>query len=307
MSLTGRAAPSRAAGYAAVLLAASLWGVSGAVAKTLFAEQVAPHTLVAIRLWGAAAVAVLYAGSLRPGGLRDAWARRWRVGLLGVCLSGTQFAYYAAIASADVATAIFLQYLAPVLLVVWARLAEGDPMTPSRTATVALALSGAFLLVAGPRGLLVTPAGLGWGLASAVLFAAYTVLARREVLHSDSWGVLALALAAGAVAWSLVVPPWEAWLRPYTATQWLRFLHLAVLATVLPFGLFLYGLRAVAPARASLLATWEPVVAALSAHLLLQERLTALQAAGATFILAAVLWTNWEGLRGAGPRWPAPD
>lgn len=296
--------PAAARGYAAVLLAASLWGVSGVVAKSLLAEQITPQVLVAVRLWGAAACGLLYAG-LRPGGgLRRAWARRRPLAVLGLCLAANQFAYYAAIASADVATAVFLQYLAPVLLVVWARLVESHPLTPSRVGAVALAVCGAFLLVAGPRGLVVTPAGVGWGLASAVLFAAYTLLARREVARSDSWGVLALAMAAGALAWSAVVPPWEAWLRPYSATQWLRFAHLAVLATVVPFGLFLYGLRAVDPARASLVATWEPVVAALAAYVFLGERLTVGQVAGAASILVAVGWTHRESLHPQDPGRP---
>ncbi|MCS7235500.1 MAG: EamA family transporter [Armatimonadota bacterium] len=289
--------PATARGYGAVVLAASLWGVSGVVAKSLLAEQIPPQDLVAVRLWGAAACGLLYAGVVPADSLRRAWTRRRPLALLGLCLAANQFAYYAAIASADVATAVFLQYLAPVLLAVWARVVEAQPLTPSRVGAVALAVCGAFLLVAGPRGLVVTPAGLGWGLASAVLFAAYTVLARREVARSGSWGVLALAMGAGALAWSVVVPPWEVWLRPYSATQWLRFAHLAVLATVVPFGLFLYGLRSVDPARASLVATWEPVVAALAAYLLLGERLTPEQVAGAASILAAVVWTHREGLR----------
>lgn len=287
----------RAEGYAAVLGAGVLWGLSGVVAKSLFAESISPEILVAFRLGGGAACALSYATVFRRRGLREAWRCRLRVALLGGCLAATQFAYYAAIASSTVATAIFLQYLAPVLLVLWGRVAEGEPLTPGRLLAVGMAWCGAVLLVVGPRGLLVTPAGVGWGFVSAVLFATYTVLARREVARSDSWGVLALALAAGALGWTAVVLPWEAWGRPYTVTQWLRFAHLAVLATVVPFGLFLHGLRTVPAARAALVATVEPVVAAAAAFAFLSEPFTAGQAAGAALILAAVAWTHWEGLR----------
>ncbi len=297
MKTGGHAAQRRAGGYAAVTGAAVLWGLSGVVAKSLFAESVSPEVLVALRLGGGAACALVYAAASRRHGLRAAWARRVRVAVLGVCLAATQFAYYAAIASSSVSTAIFLQYLAPALLVVWARLAEGEPLTPGRLGAVGMAWGGAVLLVLGPRGLVVTPQGVGWGLASAVLFAAYTLLARREVARSDSWAVLALALAAGALSWSAVVPPWVAWGQPYSATQWLRFAHLAVLATVVPFGLFLYGLRTVPPARAALVATAEPLVAAGAAYAFLSEQLTGLQLTGAALILAAVAWTHREGLR----------
>lgn len=294
---------SPAGGYAAVFAAACLWGLSGVVAKSLFDESVAPTTLVAVRLWGAAMVALVYAGVFRGAELRRTWARRGRVFALGLALAATQFAYYAAIALGSVATAIFLQYLAPALLVVWARVAEGQPLSAGRVGAVGLAWAGAFLLVARPAGLVVSPGGVAWGLASAVLFALYTVLARREVRGSDPWAVLALALAFGALAWSVVVPPWVAWTQPYTPGQWLRFGHLAVLATVVPFGLFLWGLRRVRPERAGILASVEPVVAALAAYAALGERLGAQQVAGACLILAAVLWTNWEGLREV----PAPE
>lgn len=277
-----------AVGYAAVLLAASLWGASGVVARTLLQEGISPQTLVALRLSGAAAGGLLYAAARRRPQLRAVWSEGRRIGLLGAYLAATQFAYYAAIASAGVATAIFLQYLAPALLLVWAWAVEGEPLTPAGSAAVALAWCGAFLLVAGPRGLVVNPAGVGWGLASAVLFAAYTLLARRQVTRHDPWAVLALALTAGALLWVVVTPPWDAWGKPYTLSQWLRFLHLVVLATLLPFGLFLYGLRRVSAPRAGLLATWEPVVATVAGYLVLGERLGPLQTLGAALVLAAV-------------------
>lgn len=291
--------PAAWAGYAAVLAAACLWGLSGVVAKSLLDGAVGPATLVAIRLWGAGAVAAGYAAAFRPGALRSVWGRRTRLFLLGLALAANQFAYYAAIALTNVATAVFLQYLAPALLVLWARLVGGIPLTPGRAGAAALAWAGAFLLLVGPQGLVTSPGGVAWGLASAILFALYTLLAQREVGRSDPWAVLAAALVSGALAWSAVLPPWAAWRGPYTLDQWARFAHLATLATVVPFGLYLYGLRWVAPERAGLVASAEPLVAALAAYAALGEGLSVRQAAGAGLILAAVLWTNWEGLREA--------
>lgn len=280
-----------------MLAAACLWGLSGVVAKSLLAESADPTTLVAVRLWGGGAVSLLYVWVFRKPELHRAWARRGGVFILGLTLVANQFAYYAAIAAANVATAIFLQYLAPALLVVWARLAEGQPLSPGRVGAVLLSGVGTLLLVLGRSGLVVSPGGVAWGVASAVLFSLYTVIARREVRRTDPWAVLALAFGFGALAWSVVVPPWVAWAQPRTPEEWLRFGYLAVLASVVPFGLFLYGLRGVRPERAGILASAEPVVAALAAYVALGERLAARQAAGAGLILAAVVWTNWEGLR----------
>ncbi|MDR5683473.1 MAG: EamA family transporter [Armatimonadota bacterium] len=95
--------------YLAVIAAASLWGVSGVVAKALFNEQIPPHVLIEIRLTGAAVVGLAYLLAFRRHALRQAWASRGPIFVLGLVLAFTQFAYYAAINLTNVATAIFLQ------------------------------------------------------------------------------------------------------------------------------------------------------------------------------------------------------
>jgi drug/metabolite transporter (DMT)-like permease len=292
-------------GYLAVVTAAALWGVSGVVAKSLFEEEIAPHVLIGIRLTGAAAVGLAYILVFRRHALLQAWQSRGAIVVLGIVLAFTQFAYYSAINLTDVATAIFLQYLAPMFLVLWARFVEAEPLTVARAGAGGFAVVGSYLLLVGPAGLAATPPGIAWGLASAVLFAIYTLLARRRVARADSWGTLVLALLSGAIVWSIVVPPHVAWLQPYTPSQWLLFAHLAVLATVLPFGLFLYSLRFISPSRAGLTATLEPVVAAFVAYLALGELLTVRQIAGGFLIVIAVAWTQLASERPSA--FPAPD
>ena len=63
---------------------------------------------------------------------------------------------------------------------------------------------------------------------------------------------------------------------------------IAIFATILPFGLFLYGLRHITPSLASLTATLEPVVGSAAAMALLHERLGAVQITGGLAIVAAV-------------------
>lgn len=61
-----------------------------------------------------------------------------------------------------------------------------------------------------------------------------------------------------------------------------------VFATILPFGLFLYGLRTISPSMASITATLEPVVGSAAAFLILGEILGGSQIAGGLAIAAAV-------------------
>jgi drug/metabolite transporter (DMT)-like permease len=62
-----------------------------------------------------------------------------------------------------------------------------------------------------------------------------------------------------------------------------------LLGTVAPFTLVLAGLRLIGATRTGLLGTAEPVIAGLIAWLVLGERLTPIQLAGATIVMSGIL------------------
>ena len=275
----------RVSGYVAAMAAAALWGTAGVVAKPLLTSAVGPAQLVAVRLT-AAALILAASGRTRPVE-RHWWPYLALFGILGI--SASQFAYYGAIAAANVATAVFLQYLAPVLVAAWLVAVERQRLGWSVLAAVGLAVLGTLTLVSRPGGgLAITPAGLAFGLASAVAFGFYTLYARVGLAGLDAWTMLGWAMAAGALVWDIVARPWLL-LGHLGATDWLGLGFIAVFGTVLPFGLYLAALRRLDPARVAVVATLEPVVAAGLGWWWLGERLGPLQVAGMVVILAAVV------------------
>ncbi len=140
-----------------VALAALLWGLGGALAGR-FMGEIPPSVLIPLRF-------LLSFGLLLPLTLRFPLRpeERPRLLLVGLALSGAQAFYYLAIHATTVATGIFLQYLAPALLTLYALLRR--ERLPARALWgVALALLGAYALVVGPGGLV---GGLwGWPTAS---------------------------------------------------------------------------------------------------------------------------------------------
>jgi drug/metabolite transporter (DMT)-like permease len=130
-----------------------------------------------------------------------------RLVLIGVSMTAAQFTYYTAISLAGVPTALFLQYTAPVLVALYARVAERELLTAPKVGAIVLAVVGSFFLVTGSAGIRIHPLGLTAGLLSAAAFGVYAILA-RGITQIGSWTVLLYALGAGAVGWSLaVVPP----------------------------------------------------------------------------------------------------
>lgn len=277
----------RVRGYLAVMGAATLWGVSGVVAKSLFNRAIEPWTLIEIRLTGAFAVLLVFLVA-RGHALHIPRPHLGRMVALGLAMTSAQFTYYLTISLTGVATALFLQYTAPVFVALYARAVEREPLGVLKTGAIMLAVGGSYFLVTGGGGIRVSPLGLTSGLLAAVAFAVYAILGRGRVRALGSTTSLLYTLGVGALVWSLIVPPWRAY-AGHAPEEWALFAYIIVFATILPFGLFLYGLRWISSSMASLTATLEPVVGSAAAFVVLGELLGAPQIAGAIAIAAAVV------------------
>ena len=64
--------------------------------------------------------------------------------------------------------------------------------------------------------------------------------------------------------------------------------YIALFGTVIPFSMYLTALRHIDSGQATLVASSEPVIAAVAAFLLLNEALTPVQIAGCALILLAI-------------------
>lgn len=279
-------------GYLLAALAATLWGTAGVTVKFMFVSMdVDPITLAQLRvslssLIGGAALALL-----RPKSLRIRLSDLPFLGFYGaICLTSTQITYYWAIHEASVAVAIFLQFLAPILTAVYEVLVLGRRPGKMTGPVLAAAVGGSLLLVLGRGGgLAASPLGIVAGLASAVALGLYTLVGRHGVDRYDPWTLVFWGSVASALFWAFVRPPWALLAHPWTAADWGFFLYLAVVATLIPFGLFLTGLRYIGATSAIVTGTLEPVWATILAGIALRERVGPAQAAGCLLILAAII------------------
>jgi len=262
-----------------VVLAALLWGLGGALAGR-FMEGIPPGLLIPLRF-------LLSFLLLLPLVLRYPPRPEERRRLLGVgfALSGAQAFYYLAIHATTVATGIFLQYLAPALLTLYALLCR--ERLPARALFgVALALLGAYILVAGGEGLEGSPVGVAFGLLAALSFALYA--ATSQGLKTPPLVSLGVATGVGSLlalpALFLNLPG----LLSLGLEDWGGVAYLVLFGTLLPFALFLQGVRVVPAREATLLAMLEPVAGALFAWPLAGEPLRPEALLGGGLILLGV-------------------
>jgi len=278
-------------GFILITAAATMWGVAGTAAKYLFNQRVSPFDLVEIRLTLSFVFLLFYLAAVNRPLLKISLADVPYFLIFGCFGVGmVQFTYLFAISQTNVATAVFLQYLYPILAALYGMVFLRERPDLYRLLALFLAVGGGFLIVRGNPGggLTVSPAGLAGGLASAVAFAFYTIYGKKGLARFNSWTLQVYGFGVGALAWSLYIPPWQAAAGHSTLT-WLFFLYITIFATIIPFGLFFKGLNYLHPVKAGIISTLEPVVAAVVAWAILHETLFPLQTLGGAVVCAAVI------------------
>ena len=124
-------------------------------------------------------------------------------------------------------------------------------------------------------------------------FAIYLIGFERAGRSYDAFTALTWGLGFAALFWLLVSPPWT---FPLGDLSGARNLSLAfgvvVIGTLAPFLLNVSALRHLPAARVGVVATLEPVLAALVAWVIHDEALTGVQIAGGLMVVAAVAWVQ---------------
>jgi len=276
-----------------VLIAATLWGTLG-VSWELVADRYGMDriTLVTIRAWTATFFLMAWMlarrRSLPPIGVRDL-PRFAGLGLVTVTIFYPVLAY-----SYDwngVSAGTVLLYTAPAMVAVGAALFLKEALHRRHLVGIALAFVGCLLVtgLVGGGDVAVSARGIAMGLASGALYGAYSLLAKPMMRVYAPDQVLALHFLFGAIGLTVIKlatdpTDWPSW-QGVLATGGYN----GIVTTLAPLTLYTLGLRRMPAAEASLLATWEPVVAVALAYLILGERLTVMQGLGALCIIGCVV------------------
>ncbi len=265
--------------------------MSGTSAKFLFRSGITAFDLVQLRTTIAAAVLFLSLGILDRGLLRAGRKDIPSFVLLGAVLAAVQFTYLYTISLIPVAVAILIQYLSPVMIALHGRLFRKIPLSRAAIAAIVGAIGGCYLMVGGYNFALfsLNRAGLLAGVTSSAVFAWYTVKSEDGMHVHAPWTLLCYALLTAAVIWNILHPPLQSFSAPRDLRSWGLVLYIAMFGTILPFGLYNYGIRAVRATYASITAMLEPVCAAIFAFAVLGETLEPLQIAGGLLVIGSVV------------------
>jgi drug/metabolite transporter (DMT)-like permease len=278
-------------GYIYVLLAALMWASSGTAGKALFEGGMTPFELVQIRV----TLSFLLLGIVLAYSPGNYLKIRWRdVGyflVLGVGMAMVQGTYFFTISRIQVAAAILIQYLSPFFVAFYSIFFWKERFTGLKALALLISFGGCYLVVGGYdlELLKMNRLGIIAGLSSAMLFAGYSLLGERGMHRYRPWTILFYALLFAALSWHVFFTPFHYLKAGFTATQWWWLFYIAVIGTILPFGLYFMGVNHIRSTRASITATLEPISAGLMAFLFIGETLGPLQILGGILVIAAVV------------------
>jgi drug/metabolite transporter (DMT)-like permease len=290
-------------GLALAVVSATTFGLSGPFAKALTDAGWSASGAVLVRVGGAAAILLVLLALTRPGVLGAIRADAPALVLYGVlAVAGVQVTFFNALQYVPVAIALLLEYLGPILVLVWVWLVRRQRLGARTVFGAVVALLGLSLVVEVWTGVELRWEGIAWGLAAAVCQASYFLLADRAGSSTPPLVLAGLGMTVGTVVVALlglvgVLPividtaatgvllagvdvGW-----PVTASL------LVLVASVIAYLAGVAAIRHIGAPRGSLVALLEVVASAVASWLLLGQVPTPVQAVGGALILGGVALT----------------
>ncbi len=285
-----------------VVLAACLWGTTGLFVRHLGDVGLGTMTICVLRSAVALAMMLVLALCIDPKllrvRLRDLWCF-FGTGVLSMLFFN--YCYFRTIEESSMAVAATMLYTAPVFVLILSALLFREHITRRKVLALVLAVVGCVLVsgiitggsLNGTGVLLGLGAGFGYGLYSiftrfalnrgysSVTISVYTFLfATLGGLPLMGWGQLSAAHGTGGVG------------------LWLFLALYALVTTVLPYLFYNWGLIRVENSKAAVIASVEPVVAALLGFVSPYHEVPGpMEFVGILLVLGAVVLLNVRGKR----------
>ncbi len=307
IALHGRTARTRrrpVVGYALVTAAAMLFAVNGTVSKiVLTSSELSGLQLTELRSAGAFLCLAAFIALTTPGRLRIARDELRLLLFYGVVgFAFVQWLYFVAIERLPIGIGLLLEFTAPVLVALWARLVWHEPVRRRVWAALALALAGLCLVTQVWEDVRLDTVGLVAGIVAAGSLATYFLAGEHATARRDALSLTCLSLGIAALFLAIVQPWWrfpfdelgrivslEGAFDDASAPVWLLCLWVIVPGTVFPFVLSLSALRHLPATRVSIVAMLEVVLGALVAWAWLDETLTSVQLVGGGVVLVGIV------------------
>lgn len=279
-----------------ILTAGTLWGTMSIFVKNLEVYGFTSMQISAFRVITAAviflAAITIYDCNLLKVNLRDL-PLFIGIGIISVlCLAWT---YFRAI-SYSVSVAAILLYTAPSMVMLMSIIFFKEKLTKRKLIAVVIAFLGCIFTIGDKRSLSFEPTGILFGLAAGFTYATYSIFgtALLKKYHPYTVTVMAFTVAAIGALFVCDLPDMASKIaavdQTLPLTLWI--LGIGVVTAVLPYLLYTIGLSKIEAGKASVMASVEPLVAAVIGITIYGDKFNFFTFLGIICILAAVIILN---------------
>ena len=289
----------RLLGFVLVITGAILWGVGGVMSQYLFQKaHISVNWLVAVRLLISGVLLIMISALTNGKRTFTLWCSKHSVfqvivyGILGMI--AVQYTFMASINYGNATVATLLQYLGPVVIILYLVLRKVIPLQFKEIMAVVLALVGSFLLLTnGSISELSVPLpAIFWGLGSAFALAFYTLYPAKLLAQWGSVNIVGWAMLIGGITLSIFYPPWDVDTAGWTLFIYVLLFCAIIFGTMFAFWFFIASLQYLYPQESSLLGTIEPLTALVVSVIWLGDSFGPWQLLGVGMIIFMVVFLS---------------
>ena len=282
------------------LIPGILWGLSGVFGQYLFQQrEISAEWLVTVRLLISGilmlTISFFWSKEKTVAIFHDKKDRKRLILFAIFGMMAVQLTYFVSIAKSNAPTATILQYLFPVLIVIFTAIQSKKLPQKKEAFAIVMALLGTFLLVThgNPKTLNITTVALIWGLVSAVAMAFYTVYPGSLQLRWGSPVIVGWAMLIGGIVINLYHPFWK-FEGQLDLASFLMIVFIVLFATFGSFYAYLVSVTMIGATYASLFACIEPLASAFFSVIGLNLVFNQMDWIGSLLILATMFLLSWK-------------
>jgi len=289
---------SRRWSLAAVIISAACFGTLAVLTPLAYESAEPPVSPLALLTWRFVIAAALLAAVATLRDRRSLAVPRADLGRFALlALTGygaASVCFFYALTFADASVVAVLLYAYPAFVTIAGWVFFGEKATWMQGGAVAVTFLGCALVVGlGSGQTYASWQGIALGLGAALGYTLFNLLSARWIpgrsrltMMAYTFGMAALVPAAGALlAGGTAALSTATW----TSTTWWLLGAIVLIPTFAAVVLYLEGIAGLGPAQAAVVSTLEPLFTIALAAVVLGERLTTLQMAGAVLVLGGVL------------------
>lgn len=281
--------------YLLVIAAASMWGMIGLFSKLTGEKGFSPIDMCFIR----SAFSVIILGlfflivNKKIFFLEKITDLKYFIGTGIISFSLYNWSYIAAIKETSMGVAAILLYTAPAIIMVLSAILFKEKITKIKLLALIVTLIGCIFVT----GLLegnntISQKGLIYGLLSGVGYGLYSIFGKYALKKYSSITVVFYTFFMSAILFMIMGKPSLIITKINQTNSWMFVISFAAFTAAIPYILYTKGLSGIEASKASILATLEPVVAAIIGMIIFGEPKNLMKIIGIILVISAVIILN---------------